>query len=657
MIRSIFILAFLGCLSTGAMGQEELAKYYNFQDSVAKIKQELKTITDPKVKVQRIIDLSFYLMDTETNISNLENAKEIAKSIDDRQLETQVDLELAMTYIGSGDYAKSLQFFDNAMPLYREDVDERTFYLMEYQYCKTLKKAGRYYESLERSQAMYDYFLAQEEKSVYIALTAQVIASIYNTLGKNNEAIEQYLVAVKLCEKLGHANCIASSWQSIGYINLELNNIEEANKNVQKASEAILNEPPLQWHVIYINLLAAQIKNAEEKPEEALNLLDATYQKVIKENWKLIIAQYQLQYAKAFLAKDKPQVALKYSTKALAYGNDNEVKSISKAAHLTNSLIFEKLGYAHKSLEAYRNFHEINESILSAEKVAQLNDLDSKYKNAVIQSKLNTLEKENALKKLEIEKGNKRKLILYGSAVFLSILLLLLLYFLRKKSQINSVLNEKNKIISKSLQDKDILLREIHHRVKNNLQVVSSLLNLQSNFISDDVALEAIKEGKNRVSSMALIHQNLYQEENLTSINSKEYFNELIDSLFDSYNIDEGNIDLEKDIDDLDIDVDTMIPLGLIVNELVSNALKHAFEGIEHKGKIKLILKEKENILKLTISDNGIGMSKEQFFNSDSFGNKMIKAFKQKLNAEFFVESDQGTSVSIHIKNYKVIAA
>ena len=116
------------------------------------------------------------------------------------------------------------------------------------------------------------------------------------------------------------------------------------------------------------------------------------------------------------------------------------------------------------------------------------------------------------------------------------------------------------------MEDKDILLREIHHRVKNNLQVVSSLLNLQSSYISDKIALEAINEGKNRVSSMALIHQNLYTEKNLTEIETKRYFEELLDQLFDSYNIDSESISLQKDIDSVLIDVYMMIQLFFITN-------------------------------------------------------------------------------------------
>ncbi|MFZ1787542.1 MAG: sensor histidine kinase, partial [Saprospiraceae bacterium] len=238
---------------------------------------------------------------------------------------------------------------------------------------------------------------------------------------------------------------------------------------------------------------------------------------------------------------------------------------------------------------------------------------------------------------------------------FLAGILAVLGYLLYKNIQQKSEIKVQNQTIQKSLEDKDILLREIHHRVKNNLQVVSSLLNLQSSYISDKIALEAINEGKNRVSSMALIHQNLYTEKNLTEIETKRYFEELLDQLFDSYNIDSDSISLEKDIDSVLLDVDMMIPLGLITNELISNALKHAF--INRKtGTVFFKLKKMEEKLLITISDNGSGMSAKQFLESDSFGNKLIHAFVQKLKGSMDIESNNGTQITLNL-NIKTPAA
>jgi two-component sensor histidine kinase len=302
------------------------------------------------------------------------------------------------------------------------------------------------------------------------------------------------------------------------------------------------------------------------------------------------------------------------------------------------------------SIGYFEQLNEYRDSMQKANTINQLFLSEQQYDRNKKNKEINKLAIEAELAKAQLNTSRRITAIALISLAFLSFFI----YLLYRK---NNKIIEQQKRLNTALSDKDILLREIHHRVKNNLQVVSSLLNLQSNYISDNVALAAINEGKNRVSSMALIHQNLYQENNLTSINSKEYFDNLIENLFDSYNIEEENIDLSKDIDDLDIDVDTMIPLGLIVNELVSNALKHAFKGNHQKGHLSVRLKEENNVLNLSISDNGVGMSENHFLSSDSFGNKMIRAFLQKLNAEIKVINDNGTSVSLQIKNYKLKAA
>ena len=301
-----------------------------------------------------------------------------------------------------------------------------------------------------------------------------------------------------------------------------------------------------------------------------------------------------------------------------------------------------------ESAELYREINVYRDSIERTNTVNQVILSEQEYDRNKKNEEISQLSLEANLAKANLKVS---KIIIGVAALFLALLGFFLWYIATK----NKKITRQKKQLDLALEDKNYLLREIHHRVKNNLQVISSLLNLQANYISDDLALEAITVSKNRVSSMALIHQNLYGEENMTSINSKEYFDELVENLFESYNIDDGKITMKKKIDSLEVDVDTMIPLGLIVNELISNALKHAFvEGEE--GEILIQLMENEGALQLIIKDNGVGMSQDNFFNSKSFGNKMIQAFQQKLNAEIQINNESGTEIYITIKNYKLAA-
>ena len=650
--KSLFILF---CFSIQA--QQEVADYYNYQDSIKKIRKQIELAQNPKVKVERLIRLSLFHLDNTKALEVLDEAQEIAIDLNDTLLIADIALTKAGIYQYVNDNTNSTILFDSFMPLYKKHADEEDYYKTEFQYTKVLYASGRYYDALETALGTYNYFVNQSDEVVYSGLLSSTMGSIYKKLDRHKDAIEMYENAIEFCLKAKHFNCAGGGYDNLALLYLEMDEIEKAEEANGNHEEVIKDEPPLQWHYGSINLTSAKILIAKNEPDRAIKVLMGYLEKIKTNNIPKSLASYYYQLSRAYLLNNDYFNAMRYSNLALEIANNVEAKAMQESIHLTNSYIFEKMGKPSKALESLRNHNSIKESLLSKDKIAQLNELEAKYKAAVSENKINKLEKDNALKALQIQKGNQKKLI-WTSAIFVLLLGLMgLVYILRKKSKMNVILEEKNAIITKNLEDKDILLREIHHRVKNNLQVVSSLLNLQSNYISDDIALEAITEGKNRVSSMALIHQNLYREENLTSINSKEYFDDLVENLFDSYNINQEKIQLKKQIDNLDIDVDTMIPLGLIVNELVTNSLKHAFNENENTGVIDIVLKEEDGALLLVIADNGVGISESEFLSSNSFGNKMIKAFKQKLGASIKVEKENGTRVSISIKNYKLAAA
>jgi two-component sensor histidine kinase len=275
---------------------------------------------------------------------------------------------------------------------------------------------------------------------------------------------------------------------------------------------------------------------------------------------------------------------------------------------------------------------------------------ENSLKNTQLQNETKlkaALSRENDLKAAQLKKERNTKL---GLAAGIAILLLAgasIFTLYRRQLQ-------KNSIIQKQAADLEVLMKEIHHRVKNNLQVVSSLLDLQSHSITDSQAHEAVKEGKNRVQSMALIHQNLYSEGNIKGIQVKEYVANLLQTLCDSYNISNDKIKINCNIDDLNLDVDTMIPLGLVLNELVSNAFKYAFKE-KQNGELNILLKGQANQLHLMVSDNGAGFPAGlDLKNSKSFGLKMIRAFAQKLKAQLDIYNNNGAVVEMKIAKFKV---
>ncbi len=195
-------------------------------------------------------------------------------------------------------------------------------------------------------------------------------------------------------------------------------------------------------------------------------------------------------------------------------------------------------------------------------------------------------------------------------------------------------------------QEKALQLKEIHHRIKNNLQVVSSLLTLQSKFVQDNNALEAIKIGKARVQSMSILHKNLYQNSTLKDINVKKYFDELTENLMNTYKMVYCNVEIRLDVEELYLDVDTVVPLGLITNELVCNALKHAFPTYE--GSIEVKVKKVRQEIALTVKDDGKGIPfKELKGRSETLGMQLVQSFAKKLKADISIDNVSGTTFCI----------
>jgi two-component sensor histidine kinase len=235
-------------------------------------------------------------------------------------------------------------------------------------------------------------------------------------------------------------------------------------------------------------------------------------------------------------------------------------------------------------------------------------------------------------------------------------LIVVLTFFAISKVRSNKILLIKNQIIDKSLREKDVLLREIHHRVKNNLQVVSSLLSLQARSLKGQEALDALSKGKDRVRSMALIHQNLYQEEHLTGVNSKEYIDRLCRSLLASYSLGQDKIKLKTDVEPLLLDIDTVIPLGLILNELIANAMKYAFKP-DGVGEISISLCKNQDALEMVVSDNGIGMPAGSFISTQTMGYRLIRSFVQKLKGTYQITVDHGTRVTFSFRSFQLAKA
>lgn len=209
------------------------------------------------------------------------------------------------------------------------------------------------------------------------------------------------------------------------------------------------------------------------------------------------------------------------------------------------------------------------------------------------------------------------------------------------------------KELKDSLDEKEILVKEIHHRVKNNLMIISSLLNLQSHYITDEKALNIFKESQNRAKSMALIHERLYRTDSMRRIDFDDYIHTLATDLFHTYRLGPG-INLTLDLEPVKLDVNSAIPLGLIVNELVTNSLKYAFPEGMGELSIKFRSLNKGDEFELVISDNGVGFPSDLDFRKvDSLGLQLVSNLTSQLNGTIDLENTHGTRFTIRFKESK----
>jgi two-component sensor histidine kinase len=202
--------------------------------------------------------------------------------------------------------------------------------------------------------------------------------------------------------------------------------------------------------------------------------------------------------------------------------------------------------------------------------------------------------------------------------------------------------------LRESLKEKEVLLKEIHHRVKNNLQVISSLLYLQSKQVNDKLALEMFAESQNRIRSMALIHEKLYQSEDLVHVDFSEYIRNLVGHLANSYGAKLKNVRIAMQTENVLLSIDKGIPCALIINELVINALKYAFPQ-DRRGEITIRIQRDDNrMISLSVADNGVGFPHTvDLLNSETLGLQLVKQLSQQLKGRIDIENGQGTKFMI----------
>jgi two-component system, sensor histidine kinase PdtaS len=323
-----------------------------------------------------------------------------------------------------------------------------------------------------------------------------------------------------------------------------------------------------------------------------------------------------------------------------------------------------------EAIQNYTRYKQLNDSVFNATKNRQVQELEISYETKQKEASIKDLQNKDKVRQAELTKANAQKrLILVGSGLLL-IIAVLAFVGLRQKQRSNRLLEEHQQEIDEKnlsleslnqrqallLKEKEWLIREIHHRVKNNLQTTIGLLHMQSAYLSNEHALTAIRNSQHRLQAMSLIHQRLYQSDDMTSVEMSSYITELVTFLRESYRgID--NITFDFLVEPVVFDISVAIPLGLIINEAITNAIKYAFpDGRTGKVSISLHAAAGDNFL-LTIADNGIGLPDTPAAKSNSLGLNLIAGLTDQIQGDLRMLGDNGTTILIIFKQFLLTAA
>lgn len=554
---------------------------------------------------------------------------------------------------------------------YKDNLDSCLFYLNEglavYKAAENEEGASHilsdiaiaYYFRGNYELALRNHFTALDlrQKSGnkrFIAISYNNIGLIYRSRKEYGNAAAYYQKSLALKKEIndeqGILNSminIGSAFQSQGKYDSAFYYADEALKQANKinANDDILAAKG--------NKAAAMVNLGQY--DEALLILKEVEKKSLETNVKNNFFSVYESLGDVYSNKSQfaeAEVYYKMGLDISTQTSRNEQKSIFLKKLAKNS--FNKGDYRQAYLFSEQS-KQISDTLFTDENSRQINEMAAIYETGQKEKRIEKLNSENIVSTtLAQRRKRERNYFIIASILLLGMAGLAYAAFNSNKKK-KELLAAQNMVIKKSLTEKEFLMKEIHHRVKNNLQVVSSLLKLQSHYIKDEQAHEAVKDSRNRVQSMALIHQNLYQDDNLSGIDVQHYISKLCENLFQSYNIHPQRIKLLKEIQPLTLDVDAVVPVGLILNELITNSLKYGFPG-EKDGIIKIIVQEANGVLQLKVYDNGVGLPDDFHTRyKDTFGYKMIDAFLQKMKGELKTYSEEGTKVEITVSNYKPV--
>ncbi len=507
--------------------------------------------------------------------------------------------------------------------------------------------------------AWCEMYQGNNDKATYWSLEA---FKTMRSTGDNLPAGDLYLVHAQICGAVDeYQQCIdysrlaiqsyalhAGIWplsdaiEELAYGFRKMNRFSEGVETIQRL---VKEYPPdnvtadINYNIAIGNLYTDAKKFAKAEPcllralaLESQHGMDATI--LDRDLGHLYVETHQYEKARPYL------------NKALARPKTLSFRSYT---HYLLYLVDSAAGDYKAAIEHLHRNHTLVDSSLAESKQRAVQKLLIEFETKEKETKLRIKDQDIALlnqkAKAELGRSNLIKNITFGGIFLLSVILFLLFRSYRIKQRTNRMITQKNATLQQLVADKEWLLKEVHHRVKNNLHTVICLLQSQALYLEDD-ALKAIEISRHRIYAMSLIHQKIYQAEDIRTVDMTNYLPEFIRYLIESFG-NPAHIQFQLTIDPIKLDVSQAIPIALIVNEAVTNAIKYAFPD-GRPGTITIFLQQLEGHMKLTVQDNGVGMDAVLLdIELNSLGIQLMKGLAREINGAISFDIDRGTRISL----------
>lgn len=504
---------------------------------------------------------------------------------------------LGYVYERRGDLGKAFDFAAKTLKIGETYGDQKAIAMAYSDMSNLFWKQGKFVVGLEYGLKSLAQFEKNGINDLDYDFTLHVVGNNLVELQRLTEAEQYYQRSVLIGEKYGFYNNLSDTFIALSELYIQKGNFESASFSGREALK-------------YASLL---------------------------ENDFMIMRSY-LALGKASISAGRFGEAVIFLQKSIDVATpDFGDKYYLSLVYLELSKALEGSQQYSLALDASRKYDQLKQEVFNEQASEQI---------TLLQTEMQVSQKESTIKLQEAQLSRNR--ILQGSIFILSGILSVFLFVLYrtflKKKKYSQLLEKKN-------LEKELLLKEIHHRVKNNLETISSLLSLQTSKMESKEFQTIMAETQNRVHSMGMIHNRLYQGKNMTSIEMKDFFDNLGAFIINTFDASE-RIHFTSKMSRLELDVDWAIPIGLIVNELISNSLKYAFPG-NVSGEIVVNLEEKNNHLFLSVSDNGIGMTDHPKIMGSGFGSELIRLLTIQLEGEMRLESSLGTNIIFEFQNHK----